>query len=460
MKLPIFTLLLLFATVLVHAELKIAVFDADVTPLTGTTLTYDPMIGIGEVTLRARGYVITGADDPIVLCAVDWIGIGNAAHDAFRDALAEAAGTKRERVAVQALHQHDAPCADFTVADIMAKAERSAGEFDPAITQPGIDRTIEAVKTAMKQQQPLTHVSMGKAMVEKVASNRRVMGEDGKVKGVRYSATKDPELRAAPEGLIDPYVVAIGFWNGDQPVLVSYYYATHPMSYYRTGLANSDFPGMARIIREMDMPGVMQLYFTGAAGNITAGKYNDGAHQNRAILAKRLADGMRKAWEVAKKESITADDVSWAVEPVVLKPNMGEKLPGRAGTGLSAEELVAMIADKEVASEILSHLIGPACRLAWIRRYEAGEKIDVSCLRLGSARVIHLPGEPFVEYQLAAKKLRSDLTVAVAGYGNYGPAYIGTADDYGRGGYEMQVSLVGPDAEEVLINAMKALLKD
>ena len=31
---------------------------------------------------------------PIVLCAIDWVGIGNTGHDAFRDALARAAGWK------------------------------------------------------------------------------------------------------------------------------------------------------------------------------------------------------------------------------------------------------------------------------------------------------------------------------------------------------------------------------
>ena len=41
--------------------------------------------------------------EPIVLCAVDWIGIANEGHDAFRDALAEAAGTTRDRVAVHTL---------------------------------------------------------------------------------------------------------------------------------------------------------------------------------------------------------------------------------------------------------------------------------------------------------------------------------------------------------------------
>ena len=34
------------------------------------------------------GMVIIGAGKPIVLCAVDWIGIANEGHDLFRERLA------------------------------------------------------------------------------------------------------------------------------------------------------------------------------------------------------------------------------------------------------------------------------------------------------------------------------------------------------------------------------------
>ena len=44
-----------------------------------------------------------------------------------------------------------------------------------------------------------------------------------------------------------------------------------------------------------------------------------------------------------------------------------------------------------------------------------------------------MPGELFVEYQLAAKAERKDLFVAMAAYGDYGPYYIGTAVAYTEG---------------------------
>src|SRR3954452_16005931 len=92
---------------LAQSAIKLAVFDVDATPPLGSAMAYDPVRRVDDLTLRCRGIVILGAEQPIVLCAVDWIGIANGGHDAFRAELAKAAGTVPERVAVHTLHQHD-----------------------------------------------------------------------------------------------------------------------------------------------------------------------------------------------------------------------------------------------------------------------------------------------------------------------------------------------------------------
>ena len=95
-----------------------------------------------------------------------------------------------------------------------------------------------------------------------------------------------------------------------------------------------------------------------------------------------------------------------------------------------------------------------------MRRCQAGHKLDVQCLRLGRAWILHLPGELFVEYQLAAKAMRPDLFVAVAAYGDYAPWYIGTQIAYQQGGYETgpDASNVAPQVEAVLMGAIRKLL--
>jgi hypothetical protein len=427
--------------------LRLARFDIDATPPVGSHLAYDPVTNKWDLGLRARGIVLLGAELPIVLCAVDWLGIANEGHDAFREAIAQAAGTTRERVAVHALHQHDAPDCDFGAEKILKEAGMDARQFEGRHQREVLTNLAAAVRRSLEQAQPITHLGLGKAKVEKVASNRRIFGADGKVRATRYTACTSDELRNEPEGVIDPELSLVSFWNEGNPVAVLTYYATHPQSYYRLGIANPDFPGVARFFRQLREPAALHVHFNGAGGNIGAGKYNDGAHTNRLTLAERMAAGMREAWENSQRERIGLEDVGWMVEPVTLQP----------AKHLSVDALEEELKSKD--SKLVLH--GNASRLAWLRRCIEGRKVEVGCLRVGKARILHMPGELFVEYQLAAKAQRPDLFVAMAAYGDYGPWYIGTAKAYEEGGYETQPrsSNVGPEAEAVLMDAIRKLLK-
>jgi hypothetical protein len=427
-------------------KLRLAVFDIDATPPVNSWMAYDRVTNTWDLGLRARGVVLLGAQEPIVLCAIDWIGLANDGHDEFVRRLAVAAGTSPKRVAVHALHQHDAPDCDFSAEKILKDAGIDARQFEGAFQRQVLSNLTEAVRRSLAAAQPVTHLGLGEAIVSEVASNRRIFGPDGKVRAVRYTSCKDPELRAAPEGTIDPVVSLVSFWNGDKPVAVLSYYATHPQSYYRTGIPNPDFPGMARFQRQLAVPAALHVHFNGAGGNIGAGKYNDGAPVNRMILASRLADGMARAWDRTKREPIEARDVQWLVEPVALPP----------AKHLTEQTLLQEISNRDANPPSQ----GSASRLAWLRRCQAGHNLELSCLKLGRARILHLPGESFVEYQLAAKAARPDLFVAMAAYGDYAPWYIGTAAAYKEGGYETdpKSSNVAPETEQVLIGGIKKLL--
>lgn len=426
----------------VQGTLKLATFDVDATPPPGSDLTYDPMVNNWDLGLRAKGIVIIGAGQPIVMCSVDWIGISNESQDEFKRIMAEAAGTISSRVVVHAIHQHDAPASDLGAEKMLISAGLNPMAFEGSYTRDLIKRLGLAIQKSISTAKPFTHVGMGEAQVYKVASNRRILGPDGKVKASRPSATRDSAIRAGPEGLIDPMVSLISFWNNDKPLAVLSYYASHPQSYYRTGIANPDFPGIARFMRQLAVPDALHIHFNGAGGNITAGKYNDGAKENRLILAECLADGMKRAWDNIKREPVTANSVQWNVESVTLKPAAGlEKLEA----GMKTETSVF------IANNL--------SKLVWLRRLQAGKKLDLTCLTLGRARILHLPGEPFVEYQLAAKSERPDLFVTVAGYGDYAVGYIGNAAAYAQGGYETgQASGVTAEAEGILMKAIRNLL--
>lgn len=427
--------------------LQIATFDLDVTPPVGSMMAYDPVRRIGELGLRCRGIVISGSGKPIVLCAFDWIGIANESHDAFRNVLAEAAGTTPERVAVHCLHQHDAPRSDFTAEQLLHHAGATdLGSLESSFQRATLEKLEQVVQVALTKAQEITHVGFGSAMVQQVASNRRLLGPDGNVKATRYTTCRDEALRAEPEGTIDPELNCIVFYHDQQPVASLTYYACHPQSYYRTGVPSPDFPGIARIIRGQDTPGTMHLHFNGAGGNIGAGKYNDGNKANRLILAARVADAMKDAFENAEPFPVDADSVDWTVAPVALPPAPHlnrENLQSQIQSGTAVERQAA------------------AANLAWLGRCQSGHEILLGCLSIGDIRVLHMPGELFVEYQLAAKKMDPDLQVAMAAYGDYGPGYIGTEIAYGQGGYEtsQRASRVDKSVEKVLMENIKSLLE-
>jgi hypothetical protein len=97
--------------------------------------------------------------------------------------------------------------------------------------------------------------------------------------------------------------------------------------------------------------------------------------------------------------------------------------------------------------------------LAWVQLLAADRRIPLFLLTLGQARVLHMPGELFVEYQLAAQDMAPGRFLAMAAYGDYGPGYIGTRIAYSQGGYETgPVSRTSPDVEDVLMSAIRALL--
>jgi hypothetical protein len=393
-------------------SLRLATFVADVTPPLGHPLfgsVSPPAQEIGEP-LTARGLVLLGSGEPIVIVSVDWLEIRNDAYRSWREALAEAAGTQPQRVLISCVHQHDAPLADLTAQQLLTDAKLAGQWIDPVFHRKAVAGVADAVRAALPKAEPVTHLGMGKSLVQGVASNRRYLGADVKPRHDRGSATTDPLMRIQPEGTIDPWLRTLSFWNDDRPLVALSAYATHPMSYYSTGRVSSDFPGIARERRQLETPDTLQVYLSGASGNVTAGKYNNGDPQHRTMLADRLHSAMREAWEATKRVPIA--HVEFRSIPFVLPPR---DEPGFRVADLEAK----LVATQDPRNQCLA-----ALGLSWRQRVAAEEKLDLPALDFGPAVFVLLPAESYVEYQLLANRLRPHDFVFVAGYGECGPGYI------------------------------------
>jgi hypothetical protein len=427
------------------STLRLATFEFDVSPPKGHSLCggwITPVVDYDDP-LRALGIVLLGAGQPIVLCAVDWTGILNEAHVEWRQALAEAAGTVSERVAVQCVHQHNAPFACLEAQRIVGQYSELPHIVDVEFFEECLVRGRKAIQAALENARPVTHIGTGRGRVDKVASNRRILNSEGKLEDWRGSSSRNPKHQELPEGLIDPWLRTVAFYQDDRRLAALHYYATHPMSYYGDGRVSSDFVGLARQKRQSEDEGCRHIYFTGCSGNVAAGKYNDGSPEARRLLTERIYDGIRRSEQDLQKSSI--DRVGWDVVPIQPPPRLS----------LDADGLAAQIAD---GTRRVVDRNRPSYMLAWLRRCQKQLPILLSALHVNQVSLLHLPAESFLEYQLHAEQQAADRFVAVAAYGDGGPWYIPTEEAYPQGGYEVGVAFCDPPVDPMLRGGIDRLL--
>ncbi|MBX9790452.1 MAG: hypothetical protein K2Y37_16150 [Pirellulales bacterium] len=431
-----------------NAQLRLAMFSANVTPPIGHPCMGGGIAPAGRIDdrLGAHGIVLLGSGEPIVLVAVDWCEIRNDAYDRWRHALAEAAATSPVRVLVASVHQHDTPVADLTAERLLEDANLKGRICDVAFHERAVTGVAKALRAGLAAARPVTHLGTGMARVEHVASNRRFTDSSGRLRFDRTSASRDAEAHRADEGTIDPWLRTLSFFDGDTPLAALSAYATHPMSYYGQGGVSCDFVGQAREARRAVNPQVQQVYFSGASGNVTAGKYNDGDPANRARLAERMAAAMHAAWSNTKREPIAP----WTFRsvPLELKP--------RTADGFAPDELAAkLVANTPPFQQCLA-----AMGASWHARVAHGQPIDLPVIDFGPALVVLLPGEAYVEYQLLAQQLRPDRFIFTIGYGECATGYIPIE----RAWQEHDTNLrdwcwVAPGAETVLTDALRKVLE-
>lgn len=359
--------------------------------------------------LTARGIVLTGGGAPVVLVAVDWCEIRNATHDRWRARLASAAGTLPGHVLVATLHQHDTPVMDVEAQAILDRAGVTGGRLcDSAFHEAALGRVTAALRQSIANTQPVTHIGTGLGEVRELACNRRVQHPDGTVNFDRSAIVTDPAMQALEAGLIDPSLRMLTFWNGDTPLCAVSAFAVHPITTYGRGEVSADFAEVARQLWRQAHPGVPHVYFTAAAGDVTAGKYTDGDLRHRSVLGGRLFAGMEAAWKATGRSGL--ERIAARTVPLPVPP--------RKEPGFTPDDYRREIAGPDVP---FSTKALDAMGLSW-----GGRPLDVPVLDFGRAKVVLLPGETFVQFQLWAQAMRPDQFVLTLGYGDGAAGYIPT----------------------------------
>jgi len=424
---------------LLLSDLRVAPFRADATPDMGEPLIWVTPTAKVLDPLYAKGIVLESKGKRYVMCAMDWCGVSGRTHRMLREALAKGARTKSEFVTLHTVHQHSAPYIDGDGYALMAKL----------LPKPPLmmsDRYLAKLANALMSAasaapfHDVDQIGLGEARVERVASARRLK-VDGKLV-IRFSTDgKDPAKAAMPEEPIDPMLRTLTFADHGKPVVRLHYYATHPQTFCCDGRVSGDMLNAAREEFEKQDGGALQINFDGAGGNVTVGKYNDGSQAARRALAERLRTGMANAAASTKWIPVSGDAVVWKAQ--------GVRLPPRKDLAVHEEIL------RNPAKRTDIELYRAAIAVAFARRKQP---VVLTSLHIGNkVRILHMPGEPLLEFQNFARGLADN--VLVAGYGDLQTGYLCPDLAYEEGGYEPSASNAGPGTEAILKAAITKLLR-
>lgn len=399
----------------------------------------NPTTGVRDP-LFIRGYLLTSSEAACLVVTSDWCGLMNRAHRELTAACAAGAGIEPDRVIIHSSHQHDAPLFDFEIEELLGQ-----GTFPRDFWQTLLASAENAAREARYRLAPVAEVGHAETRLWGYASSRDVVDGEGRFLGNRWSRTSEPEIAAAPVGVIDPMLRTLGFRDKGGRIIASWsFYASHPQVASGSGRWSADAPGEAMRIVEASLGTRDHAWLMGCAGNVTAGKYTSVTDLEGNLLkfGRRLADGILRNFSAMSWE--TAGSLSWRTASFPFPAAV--ELPPRLRAELAGPSVPA--SRKHIAAPTLSAAVDPR-----------NTTYVLSRLVLGDASILFFPGEPFVEYQLFAQSLEPDRFIASAGNCGDSFLYLPRAASFALGGYEVQsFCWCTPDIEPRLEGAIRGVL--
>lgn len=370
--------------------------------------------------LYVRAMALAGREgEPVVIVAVDAIGVDAAITRRVRRALRRRHGLAAERVAIVATHTHGGPA--------LLEACH-LGRVDSNVREAIASGAIEAGSTALETLEPV-QLRWGRTEVSGLARNRRVA-----------------------DGPVDPNLHVLWATRGATVRAIMCTFALHPVVLGPDNLLlTRDFPGYLVDDLTTSYPGAAVLFANGCAGQVNHGHRAEASlslapSPNRtfasaADIGSRLADAARSVIDEGGSPA-SVDGAFTAARRRVL-------LPFDAARGTFGEDGSEMV--RSWRSEREDPHTSPERRSilaeldAWARRWRPegevprarGRWSEVQAFEVGDQTMVFLPGEPFVEIGIALEHLAAPHVVTV-GYANDAAGYIPTDEAIDQGGYEVE----------------------
>lgn len=381
--------------------------------------------------LWARALVLDDGKQRLVLVTADVAAFPPALVTQVRSDIATRLGTVPQAVLLHATHTHNGP---------HLGVYRGMGPVDAAYVAMLARKLTGVARQAAATLQP-AHLTYGESSAQ-IGVNRRATDAEGHtVLGANYG------------GLVVPTVQTLCVNGADGRMFAMLFsHACHPTTLPREELRfSADWPGAAvaalreRFQREAADSGIaadaIPMFFQGCCGDINPLRRGD----REAVLAngRQIAEAAHTArWNAHGRLDAFLDAVETTIElPLLPAPPVEEcdrhaaeaaaQLKQGQDAGANPAALRDLQAQCDWAAEQRERALQPS-------RSET-QSFLIQRLMLGGVPLLGFPAEMFAAYQLDfSAQLRAPLLVL--GYTNGCWNYLPTAEEYVRGGYEVEIA--------------------
>ena len=463
-------------------HLRAGAATVDITPPLGTHLAGS---GAGEHRpaetvldpLSARAIVFESGGRRVCIVILDLTIVTQDYSERIRAAIAERTGVAPEAIMVQATQTHSAPSLghfmldpDFPLktngaTEYLRGAERAYGDRAAAAA-------VEAAVEAAGRLQP-ARIGLGRGVLGDLAFNRRGIRRDGTITmPARTGREKRPFGNTDVcylEGPIDPEVGVCCVQDANRrPLAFLLHYTCHPVNAFSNRdtyrAVSADWPGAWT--REMELrfgSDAVPLVVNGCCGNINPRHPFDSDYRpDHQRMGRKLA-GMT---EGIVHSLAFNDNAALAYRDATIG------LPFREIPDERLREVEAILSGSPEPPRGANGQVDPLWfRAASTRSVELCRKRDaefsyeIQAFRIGDLCVIGLPGEPFVEGQLALKTNSPAPYLFPAHLTTHYVGYLPTRAAYERGGHEANEDVtywakLAPGCLETVIDRARVLIKE
>ena len=388
--------------------------------------------------LMAKALVCGQDAARIALVAVDLVGLDAEVVRGIREQVGYATGIEDAAIMVCASHTHSGP---------LTFPFRGMGRIDSRYLEQVADAVVEVVVAAAADSRP-GRLYYARPEVQ-IGINRREPHPQG------------TRIGQNPAGPVVSYAHVLRFVAADGTGATLFNHACHPVVLGHNNLQISgDFASAAvRYIEEQT--GDKALFVNGACGDVNP-RITGGSFADVEALGQELGQAVLEGRDAAVP--LDASAISWAHErldlPLQPPPSRWcaevEQLKGHLRARLARGSEVSK-----------AQLAWAVARCKWVRAGAACPRVqsfEMQALALGELVLLGLEGEIFARYQLDLEAAHGP--AVLCGFANGCIGYVPTADEYARGGYEIDlaykvypsVQMIAPASESLIRQRAAALI--